>query len=429
MSLRVLAFGVALTCVARFSTGVVDVTITSNGPVFNSSGDTRLYCYYTGTLIKQNNYEFGVEVDTGSGIGFTPQRSSGPVTGGYRVTFVTAAGDARVGVFSCQVQTTDGTQTEKAITFKMKREADVWPVAFTVTANSGDYVPLQMVQKSSRTGTLEWRKGGTTGSGGSVVTGQNCLTLTIDNAQTADEGFYECYYSGDSDRKQGIMRLIVRACAANKWGTSCTDDCPMCYNGGVCDDSTGECVCPPGFQGTNCETACPANRIGTNCDKACDGNDCTGKLLCVMDPYGCSCAPGLMGIECNTGPYLGYFTRTANKGLSRNNDEIIDDISPGECARRCLQGTTTVPLGLCKSFDYFNDGSSVQCLLSRKNTDDTGASLVSDSRLDYYHRNDFGPCSSFPCMHGGTCAEESSGYTCTCTDEWAGVNCQGTFTT
>ncbi|XP_078575879.1 uncharacterized protein LOC144861749 isoform X2 [Branchiostoma floridae x Branchiostoma japonicum] len=429
MSLRVLAFGVALTCVARFSTGVVDVTITSNCPVFDPSGDTRLYCYYTGTLLKQNNYEFGVEVDTGSGTVFTPQRGSGPVTGGYRVTFLTAASDSRVGVFSCQVQTTDGTQTEKAITFKMKREADVWPVAFTVTANIGDYVPLQMVQKSSRTGTLEWRKGGTTGSGGSVVTdGQNDLTHTIANVQTTDEGFYECHYSGDSDRKQGIMRLIVRACAENKWGPpSCSSDCPMCYNGGVCDDNTGECVCPPGFNATNCETVCPDGMYGAGCSQIC--NCASGPADCDKKTGACTggCLVPWAGDSCQIGPdYLGYFTRTVNKGFNRNNDETIDDISPGECARHCLQGTPTVPLGQCQSFDYFNDGSSVQCVLSKRNKDDSHSTayLVSDSRFDYYHRNDFGPCSSFPCMNGGTCNEESSGHTCTCTDEWAGVNCE-----
>ncbi|XP_078575877.1 uncharacterized protein LOC144861748 [Branchiostoma floridae x Branchiostoma japonicum] len=469
MAFRVVVFGFVLTCVARFSAGVVDITLTNDVPFFGLSDDTWLYCYYTGTLNvnPQNSFDFGMEIDTGSGTTeFTAERNSGPTAGGRFVKILAAAGDFRVGAFSCEV--TEGSQTEKAITFKIKTEADIWPEAFTVTANTGEEVTLQMVQKSSRTGTLEWKKDGT------VVAGQTGLSYTIASVQSSDEGIYECYYQGTySDRKQGIMRLIVRDCAADKWGPSCASDCPMCYNGGVCDDNSGECVCPPGFYGTNCETACTGDNIGTNCDKTCyrDG-DCPGHLLCVMDPYGCSCASGLMGIECNTdcpdgmygagctqfcncanGPadcdkktgacpggcldqwagdscqiapdFLGYFTRTANKGLADNNDDRIDDISPGECARRCLQGTTTVPRGQCRSFDYFNDGSSVQCVLSRKNTNDVGTSLVNDGRFDYYHRNDFGPCTSFPCSNGKICTEESaSSFSCACTIGWTGDNCE-----
>ena len=27
---------------------------------------------------------------------------------------------------------------------------------------------------------------------------------------------------------------------------SCTNECPKCYNGGVCSEYTGECICAPG---------------------------------------------------------------------------------------------------------------------------------------------------------------------------------------
>ncbi|CAH1243137.1 FGFR3 [Branchiostoma lanceolatum] len=442
MSFRVLLFGVALTSVTRLSVGVVDITLTNDVPFFGPTDDTFLFCYYTGTLNQQNGFEFGIEIDTGSGTTITPWRSSGPTAGGRFVQILAAAGDFRVGAFSCEV--TEGAQTQKAITFKIKTGADVWPAAFTVTSNRGEEVTLQMEQKTSRTSTLEWRKDG------NVLSGQTGLSLTIASAQSSDEGIYECYYQGAySEGKQGIMRLIVRDCAADKWGPpSCTGDCPVCYNGGVCDDNTGECVCPPGFQGTNCETACTGDNIGTNCDKTCwrDG-DCPGHLLCVMDPYGCSCAPGLMGIECITvcpdgmygasctqtchctnGPavcdkktgactggclhpwvgdscqiesaYLSHFTKTQGMGLSRNNDEYIDDISPEECARRCLQGTATLPLGQCRSFDYVIDGSTIQCVLSKKNTDDAGANLVSDSRFGYYHRNESAYLSHFTKTQG-----------------------------
>ncbi|XP_019619795.1 PREDICTED: uncharacterized protein LOC109466511 [Branchiostoma belcheri] len=207
---RWLGFLFVLVCLTQSVTGVVDVTIVSKYQFFGESEDTRLYCYYTGSYISQNGYQFGVEVDTGAGTTFHSQRGTTKVSGVWWSTnILVRAGDFRVGAFSCLVS--DGSQTEKATTFKMKSEADVWPVAFTVTASLGDPVTLQMVQKSGRTGTLEWRKGGV---GGTALTGQNGLSLTIASVQSSDEGIYECYYQGDTDRKQGIMRLIVRGVPA-----------------------------------------------------------------------------------------------------------------------------------------------------------------------------------------------------------------------
>ncbi|XP_078679354.1 uncharacterized protein LOC144915007 [Branchiostoma floridae x Branchiostoma belcheri] len=308
----------------------------------------------------------------------------------------------------------------------MKSQADVWPVAFTVTASLGDPVTLQMVQKSNRTGPLEWRRGGV---GGTVLTGQNSTNLTIASARSSDEGIYECYYQGDTERKQGIMRLIVRDCAENKWSPpSCGADCPVCYNGGVCDDNTGECVCPPGFYGQNCESACMHDKIGTSCTRECDGGNCTGQLLCVMDPYGCSCAPGLMGIECNTecpdGMYEAGCTQTCHCaegptacdkktgacaggcldfwtgdscqirtvavsyedlfskeeghfffGSSSDHITAYSDIDKYECARRCLEGYDSYD-GVnpkCLSFNHLPAGSpegvSARCWLSSSDKD------------------------------------------------------------
>ncbi|XP_078679361.1 uncharacterized protein LOC144915013 [Branchiostoma floridae x Branchiostoma belcheri] len=68
-----LAVAFGLVCMIPIITGVVDVTIVSKYQFFNESDDTWLYCYYTGSLINQYGYQFGVEVDTGSGTRFTPQ--------------------------------------------------------------------------------------------------------------------------------------------------------------------------------------------------------------------------------------------------------------------------------------------------------------------------------------------------------------------
>ncbi|CAH1242709.1 MEGF10 [Branchiostoma lanceolatum] len=381
-------------CMATVVTGLVDVTIVSKYQFYDESADTWLYCYYTGSLIT-NGYQFGVEVDTGSGTGFTRQRGSGSVTGGKSVRILDNAGDFRVGAFSCEVR--DGSQTEKTITFKMKSQADVWPASFTVTANTGDPVTLQMVQKSSRTGILDWRKGGV---GGTVLTGQNGLNITIASVQSSDEGIYECYNQGDTDRKQGIMRLIVRGCAKNKWGPpSCTGDCPVCYNGGVCDDNTGECVCPPGFHGHNCESACANNKIGTSCTRECEGGDCTGQLLCVMDPYGCSCAPGLMGIECNTGEYC-YDTRECEGGDCTG--QLLCVMDPYGCS--CAPGLMGIE---CNTGEYCYD--TREC----EGGDCTGQLLCV---MDPYG------CSCAPGLMGIEC---NTGEYCYDTRECEGGDCTG----
>ena len=43
-------------------------------------------------------------------------------------------------------------------------------------------------------------------------------------------------------------------CPRNKWDPpSCNQDCPWCYNGGVCCPQYGTCICPPGFGGEFCQ--------------------------------------------------------------------------------------------------------------------------------------------------------------------------------
>ena len=44
-------------------------------------------------------------------------------------------------------------------------------------------------------------------------------------------------------------------CEAGKWGPpDCSGVCDKCYNGGICDDQSGKCICPPGFKGDHCLT-------------------------------------------------------------------------------------------------------------------------------------------------------------------------------
>ena len=49
--------------------------------------------------------------------------------------------------------------------------------------------------------------------------------------------------------------ILLSECPSGKWGlaSNCSKDCPICLNGGICDDHSGLCVCAPGFSGPTCE--------------------------------------------------------------------------------------------------------------------------------------------------------------------------------
>ncbi|XP_078575292.1 uncharacterized protein LOC144861342 isoform X2 [Branchiostoma floridae x Branchiostoma japonicum] len=120
--------------------------------------------------------------------------------------------------------------------------------------------------------------------------------------QMSDECLYECYYTGRySDSKQGIMRLIVRECPEGKWGPpNCTSSCEECYNGGVCDDETGQCICAPGFGGLHCDLGCSTGYFGDSCISRCAQDTCQNKIVCGPDPLGCRCIAGFSGSFCDT---------------------------------------------------------------------------------------------------------------------------------
>lgn len=47
--------------------------------------------------------------------------------------------------------------------------------------------------------------------------------------------------------------MFITVCQEGFWGPGCTETCPVCENGGVCDKHNGSCNCPPGFMGKFCQ--------------------------------------------------------------------------------------------------------------------------------------------------------------------------------
>ncbi|XP_063962716.1 receptor-type tyrosine-protein phosphatase mu-like isoform X1 [Lytechinus pictus] len=202
----------------------------------------------------------------------------------------------------------------RVTTFFQRSDAKFIPSdgVFTKTVNVNDTgVVISMTnryQPDDNGNVITWRK-----DGGDVLTqfdGQTNISFP-NPIQMSDQGIYEIYY--DDERHQnrgGIYRLIVRECPAGRWGPpDCDRICDNCYNGGVCDDKSGLCICPNNFMGKHCLEICRedgGNRFGLNCNFRCsyrsaDGSTwCHGNLFCLPDPYGCSCDVGAHGHECNT---------------------------------------------------------------------------------------------------------------------------------
>eukprot|EP00057_Strongylocentrotus_purpuratus_P022892 XP_011677366.1 PREDICTED: tyrosine-protein kinase receptor Tie-1-like [Strongylocentrotus purpuratus] len=150
-------------------------------------------------------------------------------------------------------------------------------------------------------GDLQWRF-----NGEKIYGSDGRQSLTLENVQLNQTGVYKCFAGKRLDAENAIFLLHVIRCPAHRWGSECEHNCTECLNGGKCDADSGECVCPPGFNGTTCEHVLGSNRFGQDGSFACDssGDDhspgCRGKLFCLPDPFGCTCAAGFMGIDCTT---------------------------------------------------------------------------------------------------------------------------------
>ncbi|KAG8132265.1 hypothetical protein E2320_010134 [Naja naja] len=123
---------------------------------------------------------------------------------------------------------------------------------------------------------------------------ENKSILVLSSVTMGDGGIYSATFIEDSPLSSAFFRLIVRGCAAKKWGSFCDKDCPDCLNGGICHHIVGECICPPGFMGTRCEKACSPSKYGPDCTLECN---CQNGGTCNRFS-GCICSSGWHGQHC-----------------------------------------------------------------------------------------------------------------------------------
>ncbi|NP_001333079.1 tyrosine-protein kinase receptor Tie-1 precursor [Danio rerio] len=174
------------------------------------------------------------------------------------------------------------------------------PVRVTMTVSKGENVHLIMDVLGTERRDIAWKFNGNYYYMTPIADVENrTAVLDLKKVDESYAGIYSASYVGDSALYSAWMRLIVRDCPKNKWGSDCDKECPECLNGGVCHDKNGDCVCPPGFMGMRCETACREGMFGRNCQESCKPeNGCQGLSFCLTDPYGCSCASGWHGDRC-----------------------------------------------------------------------------------------------------------------------------------
>ncbi|XP_072179579.1 receptor-type tyrosine-protein phosphatase T-like [Diadema setosum] len=287
----------------------VHITVLSGGfPNIESASNTQLQCYRSSPFSAASR-EFGRTAPTPSDTWPDPPAAESYERDIKLVRFSHEWNVHGFGAFYCR-GSQEGYDDQTISSFFKRSDACFEPVdgKFTRTVNVND-TGVMIEMRATSNSTLEkpvWRK-----DGGDPVTGQTTNTFMFTDPIVAeDEGIYEIHYSGMRSQGRGALyRLIVRDCPAGKWGPpNCVRICDKCYNGGVCDDHNGRCVCPNNFKGPNCLQICRTNggnRFGPNCEFRCTylGDppaQCSPYQFCLPDPFGCSCDTGTQGINCDT---------------------------------------------------------------------------------------------------------------------------------
>ncbi|KAJ8040189.1 Angiopoietin-1 receptor [Holothuria leucospilota] len=293
----------------------------------------------------------------------------------HKVDMINNGNNDAFGVFGCKA-TKDGKKETVISTTRMRSDADIVPMngLFTQTVSIGDMnvtISMNITTDEFLVNELRWRNNSImwTGSEPGIEPNFGVDTFTIDEPiQLYHAGIYECHRQGDrASAKHGLNLLIVRACPHMRWGPpDCEGVCDSCYNGGVCDESTGRCVCAPGFTGMDCLTACGGNRYGNDCGKRCTylgdrKEGCGGLLFCLVHPFGCRCNTGFKGLDCKEACDENTFGASCLQSCHCTSNQC--NRYTGECEgtdTSCDPGFTGASCQECND-GYFGSGCIQEC--------------------------------------------------------------------
>ncbi|XP_060695864.1 tyrosine-protein kinase receptor Tie-2 [Hemiscyllium ocellatum] len=227
-----------------------------------------------------------------------------------------------VGIFFCEGRLKK--EATRITTVKMSQQAHFLPEVFSLTANKGENVTIRFKRQLQTDADVMIYKDDMFFSSVPRDDVTHTVECALRSVTVKDAGVYSAFLIGGNVLTAAFTQLIVRKCEAHMWGADCLKHCPVCLNGGICNDETGECICPPGFMGERCKTACGQNTYGRNCTP-CTGGTCHFSMFCLPAPYGCSCATGWKGLQCDQACDPGFYGADCRLKC--------DCVNGGECDR------------------------------------------------------------------------------------------------
>ncbi|KAG8511527.1 Multiple epidermal growth factor-like domains protein 6, partial [Galemys pyrenaicus] len=99
----------------------------------------------------------------------------------------------------------------------------------------------------------------------------------------------------ETPSQNNILTFPFLVCLPGFYGLNCAHICD-CKNGASCDAASGQCLCPAGFHGSQCEKECSPGMFGENCHQLCN---CETESSCHPVTGKCLCPPGRTGARCD----------------------------------------------------------------------------------------------------------------------------------
>ncbi len=193
-------------------------------------------------------------------------------------------------------------------------------------------------------------------------------------------------------KKNNLFFIILLLFAGAVCFTSCKDECEdvNCQNGGTCIE--GDCECPEGFTGINCQTELQPD--------PCENITCENGGTC--NDGNCDCQEGFTGTNCET-------VVDPCENVTCENGGTCND---GNCD--CQEGFTganceTVVEDSCENVTCENGGT---CNEGTCDCPEGFTGTNCETVVD--------PCETVICENGGTCNEGI----CDCPEGFTGENCE-----